>query len=227
MKKILITFFMFILPLTAAKAIEGVNVGISVMGGVFEADGAKEKFTGNHSSNRATTDVTKTTSSEGDVAEGEFILGSVFIEKTLGDRFALGVDYVPMTAESESTENIQSDGGSNKTNTVQVDFENLMTLYGTVSLTENVYVKAGYSEVDVVTNENLGTGGAYGDTSLEGYVLGIGYNANLDSGTFIRLEANYMDFDGATLTNTADSTKSVSADGFDGYGARISVGKSF
>jgi len=36
-----------------------------------------------------------------------------------------------------------------------------------------------------------------------------------------------MDFDGVTLTNTADSTKSVSADGFDGYGARISVGKSF
>jgi len=227
MKKILTAIFMFILPLTTAKAIEGVNVGISVMGGVFEADGAKEKFTGDHSSNTTTTDVTKTTSSEGDVAEGEFILGSVFIEKTLGDRFALGVDYVPMTAESESTENIQSDGGSNKTNTVQVDFENLMTLYGTVSLTENVYVKAGYSEVDVVTNENLGTGGAYGDTSLEGYVLGIGYNANLDSGTFIRLEANYMDFDGATLTNTADSTKSVSADGFDGYGARISVGKSF
>jgi len=227
MKKTLIVFFMFILPLTAAKAIEGVNVGISVMGGVFEADGAKEKFTGNHSSNTTTTDVTKTTSSEGDVAEGDFILGSVFIEKTIGDRFALGFDYVPMTAESESTENIQSDGGSNKTNTVQVDFENLMTLYGTVSLTENVYVKAGYSEVDVVTNESLGTGGAYGDTSLEGYVLGIGYNANLDSGTFLRLEANYMDFDGATLTNTADSTKSVSADGFDGYGARISVGKSF
>jgi hypothetical protein len=227
MKKTLIVFFMFILPLTAAKAIEGVNVGISVMGGVFEADGAKEKFTGDHSSNTTTTDVTKTTSSEGDVAEGDFILGSVFIEKTIGDRFALGFDYVPMTAESESTENIQSDGGSNKTNTVQVDFENLMTLYGTVSLTENVYVKAGYSEVDVVTNESLGTGGAYGDTSLEGYVLGIGYNANLDSGTFLRLEANYMDFDGATLTNTADSTKSVSADGFDGYGARISVGKSF
>jgi len=227
MKKTLIVFFMFILPLTAAKAIEGVNVGISVMGGVFEADGAKEKFTGNHSSNTTTTDVTKTTSSEGDVAEGDFILGSVFIEKTIGDRFALGFDYVPMTAESESTENIQSDGGSNKTNPVQVDFENLMTLYGTVSLTENVYVKAGYSEVDVVTNESLGTGGAYGDTSLEGYVLGIGYNANLDSGTFLRLEANYMDFDGATLTNTADSTKSVSADGFDGYGARISVGKSF
>ena len=78
-----------------------------------------------------------------------------------------------------------------------------------------------------MTNESLATGGAYGDTTLEGYTIGLGYNANLNNGTFVRVEANYLDFDGATLTNTADSTKSVSADGFDGYGARISVGKSF
>ena len=227
MKKIIIAIFMFILPLTAAKAIEGVNVGISLMGGVFEADGAKEMFKGAHVGGASPGDVTKNTSTDGDEAKGEFVLGSVFIEKTIGDKFALGFDYVPMSAESETTENIQSDGGSNKTNTVQVDFENLMTLYGTISLTENIYAKAGYSEVDVVTNESLATGGAYGDTTLEGYTIGLGYNANLNNGTFVRVEANYLDFDGATLTNTADSTKSVSADGFDGYGARISVGKSF
>ena len=227
MKKIIIAIFMFILPLTAAKAIEGVNIGISVMGGVFEADGAKEMFKGAHAGVGSPGDVTKNTATDGDEAKGDFVLGSLFIEKTIGDKFAIGFDYVPMSAETETTENIQLDGGSSKTNTVQVDFEDLMTIYGTLSFTDNVYAKIGYSEVDAVTNEKLATGGSYGNATLEGYIIGLGYNRDLNSGAFVRVEANYMDFDGVTLTNTDDSTKSVSADGFDGYGARISVGKSF
>jgi hypothetical protein len=232
MKKIIIAIFMFILPLTAAKAIEGVNIGISVMGGVFEANGAKEMFKGAHAGGASPGDVTKSTATDGDTAKGDFVLGSLFIEKTIGDKFAIGFDYVPMSAETETTENIQldkttTDTSTSRTNTVQVDFEDLMTIYGTLSFTDNVYAKIGYSEVDAVTNEKLATGGSYGNATLEGYVIGLGYNRDLDSGAFVRVEANYMDFDGVTLTNTADSTKSVSADGFDGYGARISVGKSF
>ena len=231
MKKIIIAIFMFILPLTAAKAIEGVNIGVSVMGGVFEAKGAKEMFKGAHSGVGSPGDLTQSTSGS-DEAKGDFVLGSLFIEKTIGDKFAIGFDYVPMSAETETTENIQTDKtttdtSTSRTNTVQVDFEDLMTIYGTLSFTDNVYAKIGYSEVDAVTNEKLATGGSYGNATLEGYVIGLGYNRDLDSGAFVRVEANYMDFDGVTLTNTADSTKSVSADGFDGYGARISVGKSF
>ena len=36
-----------------------------------------------------------------------------------------------------------------------------------------------------------------------------------------------MELDGVTLTNTNDSTKSISADGVSGYGAKIAIGKSF
>ena len=137
--------------------------------------------------------------------------------------------YVPHALESETTENTQgsSDASATGVNKVQVDFENLMTLYGTIALNENVYVKAGYMQVDVTTNETLATGGKYGNTELDGYVLGLGYNRNLDNSAFVRLEANYMEFDGATLTNTADTAKSVTADGISGYGAKISIGKSF
>ena len=232
MKKIIIAIFMFILPLTAAKAIEGVNIGISVMGGVFEANGAKEMFKGAHAGGASPGDVTKSTATDGDTAKGDFVLGSLFIEKTIGDKFAIGFDYVPMSAESETTEKTKTDittstTATSRTNTVQVDFEDLMTVYATLALSESVYAKLGYSEVEAITNENLTTGGSYGNATLDGFVVGLGYNRDLDSGTFIRVEANYMDFDGATLTNTDDSTKSVSADGFDGYGARISIGKSF
>ena len=103
----------------------------------------------------------------------------------------------------------------------------MMTVYGTIALNDNIYVKAGYMEVDVNTNEVLATGGSYGNTSLDGYVLGLGYDRDLDNGAFVRVEANYMEFDGATLTNTADSTKSVTADGITGYGAKLSIGKAF
>ena len=224
MKKIFIGIIMFILPLTAAKAIEGVNIGLSLMGGVFEAKGAKEQFKGGHAGAEAnSTTVTKTANDN----EGTFALASIFIEKEIGDRFAIGFDYVPHSADSETAENVQQELGTNKTNTVQVDFEDLMTLYATLSLTDNIYAKVGYSEVEAITNENLGTGGSYGNATLEGYIVGLGYNRDISEGTFLRVEANYMDFDGVTLTNTADSAKSVSADGFEGYGARISVGKSF
>ena len=58
-------------------------------------------------------------------------------------------------------------------------------------------------------------------------MIGIGYARDLDNGAFFRVEGNMMDLDGVTLVNTADSDKSVKVDGISGYGARISVGKSF
>lgn len=80
MKKFLVTAFMF-LSLTSAKALEGVNMGVSLMAGVFEADGATEKFTGAHSSGASPGDVTKKTSSDGDSAEGLFGIGSLSLKK--------------------------------------------------------------------------------------------------------------------------------------------------
>lgn len=211
----------------------GINVGVSLSAGVFEVDGAKEQFKGAHSSGASPGDVTKNASTDGDSAEGLFGIGSIFVEKTLGDRFAVGVDYVPHSLESETAENIQNipDGNvlinAQATNTVKVEFEDYTTAYLMLKANENVYAKIGYAMVEVATKEVLGTGGAYGDTDLDGYTLALGYNRDLDNGTFLRLEGNYVSLDGATLTNTNDSTKSVTVDGIDGYGAKISIGRSF
>ena len=166
-------------------------------------------------------------------SEALFAFPSIFIEKTLGDRLSIGVDYVPTSLDTETAENIQNRPGgasqvdSQTTNTVQVDFEDLTTIYAKINLQNNLYLKAGLVSVDVVTNETLGTGGAYGNTDLDGHMIAIGYNRDLDTGAFIRLEAHTMDLDGVTLTNTADSTKSVTADGVSGYGAKLSIGRSF
>lgn len=222
----------FLFGFTSAVNANGVNLGVSVIGGVFDADGA-EKFTGNHVSGASSNNVTKKTSTEGDEAETAFYFGSLFAEKELNDTFAVGIDYVPMSLDSEETENIQREGGidgqssADATNKVSVSFEDMVTLYATVRSPAGVYAKVGYIEVEVVTNDNLGTGGSYGDTTMEGYIVGVGYNHDLDSGAFVRLEANMMEFDDIKLTNKNDSFKTVEATGIEGYGARVSIGRSF
>lgn len=230
MKKILITMFLSTLLITTSKAASiadlglGVNAGISASAGLFEVDGGKE----------TNADATKNTSTNGEEAKGLFGIGSIFGEiSVLDNRFAIGFDYVPHSLESETTENIQYDSatmptaGTKRTNTAQVDFDDFTTLYAIAKVNENFYIKAGMLEVDVITNENLGTGGAYGNTSLDGTLFGIGYDRSLENGVFIRAEANHMNIDGVTLTNTNDSTKSITVDGITGYGAKVSIGKSF
>ena len=236
MKKFVMSIVLMLCFGFNANAEMGVNIGVTALYGAFEVDGASEKFTGAHSSGASPGDIVKKASAEGDSAEGEFGLASIFIEKTLGDRFAVGVDYVPASADSETTENAQNVAGSNATthvgdsagtNSVQVDLEDLTTIYAMINLTDNIYAKAGVMTVDVVTNESLATGGAYGNTELDGTMLAVGYARGLDNGAFIRLEGSYMEFDGVSLTNQNDSTKSVNVEGIEGYGARLSIGKSF
>ena len=232
MKKFLITAVVMLFGFLSSAQAE-MKIGVTAKAGGFEVDDASETFSGSHSSGSAVGDVTVKASAEGDEAEGAFIYGSVFLEKQVNEKFSLGIDYVPMAMESETTENTvnhQAPGTGNDaqgTNTVQVDFEDLTTIYALLHANDNVYLKVGYMEVDVQTNESLATGGAYGNTTLEGYTVGLGYDHDMDSGVFVRLEATYMDLEGATLTNANDSTKGVHADGIVGYGAGISIGRAF
>ena len=233
MKKFLIATVVLLSSITLANA-EQFRIGASAMYGGFEVDGASEIFSGDHSSNTTSTKVTKKSSAEKENAEGAFALGSVFGEFAFNDQISVGINYVPHSSDSEETQNVQNIGGTDAsnftaeaTNTVKVSFEDLVTVYALANLNENVYLKAGIMQVDLITEENLGTGGAYGNDTLEGYTIGLGYNMDLANGMFVRGEAAYMEIDGTTLTNTDDSTKSVSADGITGYGAAVSVGKSF
>ena len=230
MKKFLIATVVLLGSITLANA-EQYRVGISVLGAGFEADGAKEVFSGSHSSNASSTKVTKNASDEKENAEGAFALGSIFAEFQANDQLSVGVSYVPHSSDSEEAQNVQNQEvgafTAEATNKVKVSFEDLITVYALANLNENVYLKAGIMQVDLITEENLGTGGAYGNDTLDGYTIALGYNMDLADGMFVRAEAAYMDIDGTTLTNSNDSTKSVSADGITGYGAAVSVGKSF
>ena len=216
MKKIIITIFSSLFLFTVASAEVGINLGISGNLGAFQATGSE---TENDEKNK-------------EDAVGAAGWASIFLEKTLGDRISIGIDYVPSALETETSERVVQDlgaaGASNsRTNKIQVDFEDLTTLYLTANITDNLYAKAGMMQVDVITKETLGTGSAYGNTSLDGTVRGLGYNATFADSMFVRLEGNYMSFDSASLTSTTNSLNKVSIDDLNGVSAKLSVGKSF
>ena len=223
MKKIIIALISgFYLFSTSASAEMGLNIGITGTGGIFGAN-AKETHTQDAGAPNSRSD------------EATEIAGvgypSAFIEKEFADgRVAIGMEYVPVAFESETAETAKADMEPDATsrtvvtNSVQVDLEDLTTIYATVSLTEGLYVKAGIAAVEVITNESLTTGSSYGNTTLDGTVLGIGYNMDLDNGLFARVEGEYMSFDGVSLTANQNTITLKSLDGVSG---KVSIGKSF
>ena len=223
MKKLLLSVVFSVFYVTSASADLGVNVGVTGNVGLFAAT-ATEQF--------STTDTSQTNQNGSE--HGSAGWASVFVEKSLGERLMIGIDYVPAALETDTTETAKSDKRTASsdaitasTNKIQVDFEDLTTVYVGALLTENFFVKAGVMHVDVVTNESLGTGGAYGNVELDGTLFGMGYHVSNDNGTFFRFEGNYLQFDGNTVTNSNDSEKSITLKNLDGISGKISVGKTF
>jgi len=220
MKKLIITTFLACVYSFSAYA-ANVNVGISGQMGLFTATG-KETHTDTTSSDSATF-------SNSDTEIGAAGYASVFIEGVIQDRVLIGVDYVPSPLETDTVETAKHDKTDSTTvtiveNKVQVDFEDLTTFYLGLMVTENAYIKAGLVSVDVVTNETLGTGSAYNNTSLDGTMYGVGYNFGADNGMFVRVEGNYMSFDAASLTSNDNKIHLRSLDGVTG---KVSIGRSF
>jgi hypothetical protein len=230
MKKIIIaTILAASFSFTPASAEIGVNVGVSGQMGLFVATGTEKQL------GRASEGKDETRSESDFLAVG---WGSIFVEKTFADRVMIGIDYVPSALETPVQEEVRSDrnsaaedttgvgGFTLKTQKIKVEFKDLTTAYVGLMVTDNFYVKAGFSQVDIITKEDLGTGSTYKDTDMDGYTIGLGYNHGFDNGMFVRAEGNYAQFDGASLTSSSGRTK-MTLDGLDGATGRVSVGKSF
>ena len=218
MKKLTIAILMLFSSFSLASAELGVNVGVSANTGIFTAE-AEETMgtTGKRGSDRAV---------------GVFGYTSIFIEKTLGQYLFVGYDIATEDMDSETVEtNVRcSDVGSEAAScnqVVKVSFSDMQTLYAAVNVTENFFIKAGIVELDLITNETLGTGGTYGNTSLDGNMVGFGYNKDVTNGLFLRAEASMIDFDDIKLNSSSGETRFIKANGIGGATAKISVGKTF
>ena len=216
MKKITIAILMLLGTFSMASAELGVNVGVSGAMGIFTAKG-----------NEAMGDVDPANGSPYDRAVAPLAMGSLFIEKTLGDYITVGVDYVPQSLDSESASQDKSCEAATCTQTIKVSFDDMTTGYVALNVTENFYVKAGIIQVDVISKESLDTGGTYGNTSTDGTVIAMGYNKELTNGLFVRAEGSYMEFDDITLLADSGETRTAHAKDIGGATGKLSIGKSF
>ena len=112
------------------------------------------------------------------------------------------------------------------TGTVKVEFEGLTTFYAGVRILDSFFIKAGTLQVDLNTKENLGTGSTYGNTTVDGSMVGVGMDKVMDNGMFVRVEGQYSEFDSASLTSSSGSQK-ITMESLDGVVGKLSIGKAF
>ena len=142
------------------------------------------------------------------------------VENDMG--FVLGYKVVPGEAELGSKVTQRGDkykGTADSAVTVdqnvQAQVENVQTIYfetpGFTSL--GLFGTIGYTEFDVITNESLGTGAAYGDATMDGYMFGLGMKHTFDTGFFVKAMATYTEFDSVSISSTgSDAASTVDAE---------------
>ncbi|MDA7733095.1 hypothetical protein N8841_01260 [Candidatus Pelagibacter sp.] len=213
---------------------EMLSFGISANGGILDATG-KETFNSK----------TRTKSDEIGMA---YVSGFAELHLPIAvgpGNIRVGLSYVPYALESEATSSARAEGESHSdlgdsvinpkaafNQKVQVDIEDLRSMYLSYHL-DMFFLKAGYMEADLITNEVLGSGSAYGNAKLEGTFMAIGFdkpltNSRLPDGMFIRGEVSASEFDSISLTSTgSDNTNVIDISGIDGTNVAFSVGRSF
>ncbi len=217
--------------MSGAALADNWNVGLSAS--IATIDGtAKDTQT-----NNAGTTVAQTRGATG--GDATFPFGSVFLEyaKTIDKEFdiIIGLDYVPFKAEIESKSLSDSSieaatAATTGVRSAKLELENYATLYlqptykiggGTA-----VYGKAGYIHGDVkISGSNTATGSTInGKDTLNGYIVGLGIQHNIDKNLFVRLEGNFTAHDDVTATDSKGTKFTADSEM---YAGKLSIGYSF
>ena len=157
------------------------------------------------------------TETEGGEANSEDIthivpIPSLFAEYALSDTISIGLDYIPLKADVSDKTRTRNEVESSVTGTatkvttartqsVQAELKNHVTLYSNYMLSDVAYVKAGVAYVSLETIDSLGTGSKYGNADIYGGVIGLGAkNGNS------RFELVYTDYEDISLTSSVART---------------------
>ena len=121
------------------------------------------------------------------------------------------------------------------TKTANAQLSDHVTYYGELVVTNGIFIKAGFSQVDVTTQDtttSAGTDGAYGDKTLDAWTYGIGQKGTFGTRGFYKVEGYVTDYDtftatqsGASATGTSDNS-TVTAN-LDVVGAAFRLGMKF
>ena len=172
--------------------------------------------------------------------DADFPFASIFVEyaKTIDQNLDLiiGLDYVPFKAEidSKSFADLNTTGAvaSNTSGTRKATLE--LKDYATLYLQPTykiggdtaVYGKVGYIHGDVkISGSNTATGSTIDATdTLNGYVVGLGVQHNINKNVFVRLEGSYTDHDNVTATDSLGTKFTADSELIAG---KLSIGYSF
>ncbi len=158
---------------------------------------------------------------------------SFFLELNLGDNMTVGAEFAMDDIETPQNTNIKIDqtgtaAAASRTNTAKATFSDKNTVYIQARMLGGLYTKIMYHNVNVISEESLATGGAYGDATVEGLGLGIGYQHDFDDlGIFVRAEVTASGYEDIKAINTNDVDKTITIDSMYGAEGSIRVGKTF
>ena len=181
--------------LLVAKANADMRFGVSAAYTQIEADGTETEG-GEKTSASVSNDV---------------IIPSIFVEFS-GERFSLGLDYIPLDADVSNKTKKRTDTetsvtgnedqvSTSRTQQAQAEITDHFTLYATLALTDTFYLKGGMAQFTLNTEESLGTGSKYGNVDIDGLVYGFGFT---DGNS--RLELAYTDYDDVSITSSVART---------------------
>ena len=208
------------------------NIGASASYGNIDGTASDTQL-----DNRTSTTVAQTRGAKD--GDADFPFASIFIEyaKTMDKDLdiILGLDYVPFKAEIDSRSFVDTslEGGptdATGTRKAKLELENYATLYlqptykiggGTA-----VFGKVGYIHGDVkISGSNTATGSTINATdTLNGYVVGLGVQHNINKNVFVRLEGSYTDHDNVSAADSLGTKFTADSELIAG---KISIGYSF
>ena len=206
------------------------SFGIGVSGNIASVSADGTETAGDTAGTETDRSVTSAT------AGNSFAFGSVFAEYSFGDseRFTLGVDYIPGSAEINSKTLSRTDGDdggliAEDTGTLKANAEitDHYTIYGELMIAGGVYAKYGFSQVDIDVKQNNAAGyGTYPDKTLDAHTYGLGYKGSFGTNGYYKVEGFYSDYDAYSATSSSANAHTVKAN-LDVTGAKLALGYKF
>ena len=141
-------------------------------------------------------------------------MASIFVEynNVMETGLSVGLDYIPYSDDFSDKTKKRTDAEDSVTGTAtetyttrnqsaQAELDQHFTLYGTYPVGP-MYIKAGYVQVDLNTTENLETGDKYGNETVNGVLMGLGFENEISDGLVGRLELSHTNYDDVTFTSS-------------------------
>ena len=210
------------------------SFGVGVTGGIASVSADGTETDGDTAGTETENSVKSAT------AGNSFALGSVFAEYNFGDseRFTLGVDWIPGSADVNSKTISRTDTNSPETEdnlqagtrSANAEISDHVTYYAELGIAGGVYAKAGFAQVDIKTKEKStitsgsATVGSYPDKTLDAWTYGLGYKGTFGTNGFYKVEGYATDYD--TYSASSGTGNTVTAN-LDVVGAALKLGYKF